>query len=229
MSIHVSCSNFNEYGLSPYSDLPLTVDAAGAMDQRVWFAIYTKSHHEKSVARQLSQKGIDHYLPLYKTKHSWSHGRRMCLDLPLFPNYLFVHIPQSERARVLQTEGVVMFVDRGDALAPIRDREIELLRAELHLRKPEPEPKVLIGQKARIVTGALAGIEGIVLRRKGELRLIITVPLIHQCVAVEVDASQVVGIEPLLCRVLKCCPAAQSGTRSGLWCSCEAEGIAEFG
>jgi transcription antitermination factor NusG len=113
------------------------------------------------------------------------------LDLPLFPNYLFVHILQTERSRVLSIDGVVMFVDRGDVIAPVQDTEIEQLRAELHLRASEPHSDTAIGQKGRIVAGPLAGMEGTVLRRKGNLRLILTVPLINQLVAVEVNADEV--------------------------------------
>jgi transcription antitermination factor NusG len=157
----------------------------------MWFAIYTKSHHEKSVASQLSHKCIDNYLPLYRAEHTWTHRRRVTLDLPLFPNYLFVHILQSERSRVLSTDGVVMFVDRGDIIAPVHDAEIERLRAELHLRTSEPHSNIAIGRKGRIVAGPLAGMEGTVLRHKGNLRLILTVPLINQLVAVEVNADEV--------------------------------------
>ena len=162
---------------------------------RMWFAVYMKSHHEKSTATQLSHKGIDNYLPLYRAEHTWTHRRRVTLDLPLFPNYLFVHILQSERSRVLSTDGVVMFVDRGDVIAPVQDAEIERLRTELHLRASEPHSDTAVGQKARIITGPLAGMEGTVLRHKGNLRLILTVPLINQLVAVEVNADEVMSCD----------------------------------
>jgi transcription antitermination factor NusG len=161
------------------------------VDHRMWFAVYTKSHHEKNIARQLSHKGIDHYLPLYRAEHTWTHRRRVTLDLPLFPNYLFVHILPSERSRVLSTDGVVMLIDRGDVITPVPDAEIERLRAELHLRASEPHSEIAVGQKGRIVAGPLAGMEGIVLRHKGDLRLILTVPLINRSVAVEVNADEV--------------------------------------
>jgi transcription antitermination factor NusG len=162
-----------------------------SIDRRMWFAVYTKSHHEKSVARQLSHKGIDYYLPLYRAEHTWTHRRRVTLDLPLFPNYLFVRILPSARSRVLSTDGVVMLVDRGDVITPVPDAEIERLRAELHLRASEPHSGIAVGQKGRIVSGPLAGLEGVVLRQKGDLRLILTVSLINMSVAVEVNAEEV--------------------------------------
>lgn len=186
-----SYSNLDPLRATPHIALPTARMAPHPNDCRMWFAVYTKSHHEKSVARQLAQKGIEHYLPLHKAKHTWTHRRRVTLDLPLFPNYLFVHSSRSERSRVLATEGVVMFVDRGDVITPVPDVEIEQLRAELHLRASEPHPGLSIGEKGRIVAGPLAGMEGIVLRQKGDLRLILTVPLIDRCVAVEVNADEV--------------------------------------
>ena len=172
--------------------LPPAMLISHPVDRRMWFAVYTKSQHEKSIAKQLAYKGIDHYLPLYRTEHRWTHRRRVTLDLPLFPNYLFVHILQSERARVLATEGIVMLVDRGDVISPIPDAEIDRLRAELPLRASEPHSEVAIGQKGRIIAGPLAGMEGIILRQKGALRLILTVPLINRSVAVEVNADEVI-------------------------------------
>jgi len=198
MSTLVSYSNIEAYRGSPYGALPLPLVAPEPIDRRAWFAVYTKSHHEKSIARHLSQKGIEHYLPLYKAKRTWTHGRHVTLDLPLFPNYVFVHISDLDRVRVLATEGVLMFVDRGNVVTPIPNVEIERLRAELHLRRSEPHPRIAIVQKGRILAGPLAGMEGIVLRRKGDLRVVLTAPLINMCVAVEVNADEVVPAEPIL-------------------------------
>jgi transcription antitermination factor NusG len=191
MSALISNSNLDAFRGSSQVAFPPAAVMTNSIDRRMWFAVYTKSHHEKSAARQLSHKGIDHYLPLYRSEHTWTHRRRVTLDLPLFPNYLFVRILQSERSRVLSTDGVVMLVDRGDVITPVPDAEIERLRAELHLRASEPRSDIAVGQKGRIVSGPLAGMEGVVLRQKGDLRLILTVPLINRFVAVEVNADEV--------------------------------------
>ncbi len=174
---------------------------AGSAEQSVdsmqpfWFAVYTRPHHEKSVARQMSQKGIEHYLPLYKSDRRWSNHRRVLLDLPLFPNYLFVRISRSERSRVLATEGVMMILDRGNSFSSLPDLEIERLRAELHLRQFEPCPNITVGRKCRIMAGPLSGLEGTLLRRKGDLRVVLTAPLVNQCVAIEVSADEIAPVE----------------------------------
>jgi transcription antitermination factor NusG len=192
MSAHICNSMVGAFRCSSQVALAPTMLMTRAGEHRMWFAVYTRSHHEKSIAKQLAYKGIDFYLPLYRTQHAWTHRRRVTLDLPLFPNYLFVQILQSERSRVLATEGVVMLVDRGDVISPVPDSEIERLRAELPLRASEPHSEVAVGQKGRIIAGALAGMEGIVLRHKGALRLILTIPLINRSVAVEVNADEVI-------------------------------------
>ena len=74
-----------------------------------WYAAYTHARHEKKVAQQLEQRGIEHFLPLYRSVRRWK-DRRKELDLVLFPGYVFVRVPVSQRLRVLQLPGVSRFV-----------------------------------------------------------------------------------------------------------------------
>jgi transcription antitermination factor NusG len=162
--------------------------------QKKWFAVFTRSHHEKRVAQYYSEKGIEHFLPLYRTTHQWTHYRKAILDLPLFSNYLFVHIASQERIRVLSVPGVVALVGQGNTPTPLADSEVESLRSGLHLRKFEPYPYLVEGAKVRIKTGALAGIQGVVLRKKNSLRVIFSMDLLMRSIAVEVDADE---LEPV--------------------------------
>ena len=156
-----------------------------------WFAVYTSPRHEKRVSQYLSQKEIEHYLPLYRTQRRWSDGSKVTLDLPLFPGYLFVRIDQSERVRVLQVPGVLSFVGgTGRQPASLPEAEIDALRAGLPLRHAEPHPLLTVGQRARIRSGALAGMQGVVVRRKNSLRVVLTMDLIRQSMAVEVDETE---------------------------------------
>ena len=157
---------------------------------RKWFAIFTRSHHEKRVADYLTERGIDSFLPLYKAEHQWSHNRNVALDLPLFPNYLFVHIAPDERFRTLNVAGVLSMVSQGSTPVPLPDLEIECLRAGFRSRKFEPHPYLGVGTKALIKAGPFAGMEGVVLRKKAGLRVILTVDLVMQSVAVEVNADE---------------------------------------
>jgi transcription antitermination factor NusG len=156
-----------------------------------WFAVYTTPRHEKRVSQYLSQRGIVHYLPLYHVRRKWRDGSTVTLDLPLFPGYIFVHIERRERVRVLEVPGVLTIVGgTGRQPASLPEAEIDALRLGLHLRRAEPHPLLTIGQRARIRSGALAGMEGVVVRKKNSLRVVLTVDLIMQSVAVEVDGSE---------------------------------------
>ncbi len=157
---------------------------------RDWFALHTRTHHEKRVVEHLTQRGLESYLPLYKAVHTWTHYRKVTLDLPLFPNYLFVHIAPHERVRILEVPGALSFAGNASGPSPLPELEIESLRSALQLRKCEPHPFLAVGARARIVAGPFAGREGIVVRTKSCLRVVLTVDLIMQSVSVEVDADE---------------------------------------
>ncbi len=160
-----------------------------------WFAVYTTARHEKKVAQHLTQREIEHYLPLYRSNRKWSDGSRVTLELPLFPCYLFVHIHRSQRVRVLDIPGALAIVGgTGGEPVPLPDEAIDALRSGLHLRRAEPHALLAVGQRARIRTGALAGMEGIVVRRKNTLRVVLTLEHIQRSIAVEVATED---LEPL--------------------------------
>jgi transcription antitermination factor NusG len=167
-----------------------------------WFAVYTVSRHEKRVAQHLSQRKIEYFLPLYRSARKWSDGSRVTLELPLFPGYLFVHIRRNERVQVLKVPGALAVVGgKGREPVPLPDGAIEALRAGLHLRAAEPYPLLTVGQRARIRSGALAGMEGVVVRKKNSLRVVLTLEHIMQSIAVEVNAED---LEPLQAGALAC-------------------------
>jgi transcription antitermination factor NusG len=160
-----------------------------------WFALYTASRHEKRVAQYLTQREIEFFLPLYRAKRKWSDGSKVTLELPLFPNYLFIRINCTERTRVLGVPGAVAVVGgTGREPAPLPDETIDALRSGLHLRASEPHPFLAVGQRARIRCGALSGMEGIVVRKNNSLRVVLTLENIMQSIAVEVDGDD---LEPL--------------------------------
>lgn len=162
-----------------------------------WLAVYTTSRHEKTVAGHFAVRQIESFLPLYHTVRKWKNGCNVKLDLPLFPGYIFVRLEPRERVRVLEVPGVLWIVSAGDKPLPLPEAEVEALREGIHSANCEPHPYLVVGDKVRIRTGALAGMEGVLLRKKGILRVVITLDLIKQSVAVEVDATEV---EPLRAR-----------------------------
>jgi transcription antitermination factor NusG len=179
----------------------LTLDSlAEARDDAKWFAIYTCSRHEKRVDQQLEIREIEHFLPLYRTQRKWSDGSRVTLDLPLFPGYLFVRIHRAERVRVLQVPGVLSVVG-GTAGQPsaLPASEIDALRAGLAEHRVAPHPLLKQGQRARILTGVFAGMEGVVARLKYGLRVVLTLDNITHSFAVEVDSGDLELLGPRPC------------------------------
>jgi len=157
-----------------------------------WFAVYTTCRHEKRIAQHLSQRAIEHYLPLYRSDRKWRDGSRVTLELPLFPSYIFVRIKRSERVSVLSIPGALAVVGgTGGEPAPLPDNAIEALRVGLKEHRIEPHPLLRVGQVARIRSGAFAGMEGVVVRKKSGFRVVLTLDQIMQSVAVELDEDDV--------------------------------------
>ncbi len=156
-----------------------------------WYAIYTSSRHEKRVHEHLGYRRVECFLPLYRTVHRWKNGCKVQVELPLFPGYLFVRIGKRERAQVLDVPGVISFVGNRSQPVPLSDLEIDTLRSGLHLQKFEPYRKLAIGQRVRIKAGSLTGLYGVLVRSANGMRVVLTVELIKQSVAVELDAADV--------------------------------------
>jgi transcription antitermination factor NusG len=156
-----------------------------------WFAVYTSSRHEKRVDQHLEMRKIEHYLPLYRTQRKWSDGSRVTLDLPLFPGYIFVCIQRTQRVRVLEVPGVLAVVGgTGGEPASLPASDIDALRSGLSQRNAKPHPFLKVGQRARIRSGAFAGMEGVVERMKYSFRVVLTLDSIMQSFAVEVDGEE---------------------------------------
>jgi transcription antitermination factor NusG len=153
-----------------------------------WYAIYTLPRHEKIVHEQLALRSVECYLPLFQKPSRWK-DRTVQLQLPLFPGYLFVRMPLSERVRVLEAPGVVRLVGFNGLPAALPSDEIEALQRSLAIRKAEPFPYLAAGKRVRIHSGPLEGLEGVVLRRKGQFRIIISVDSIQRSIALEMEAS----------------------------------------
>lgn len=166
-------------------------DYAFAETQPRWYAIYTYANHEKKAASEISRRGIEAFLPLYRTARRWS-DRRVELELPLFRGYVFVHLPLLERLKVLQVPGVVRLVGFGGVPTALPDEQMERLRAGLDAcSRVEPHPFLTVGRRVRVKRGPLAGVSGTVLRRKGKLRLVVSISLIQRAVSVDADEADV--------------------------------------
>jgi transcription antitermination factor NusG len=159
-----------------------------------WYAAYTAPRHEKRVTEQMQEREIESFLPLYKSTRRWK-DRRKILDLPLFPGYVFVRMALRDRMQVLQLPAVVHLVSFGGKPAALPDAEMEALRRGLAGDLPlAPHPYLAVGRRVRVRSGAVAGLEGILVRRKQSFRVVLSIELIQRAVAIEVDEAD---IEPV--------------------------------
>jgi transcription antitermination factor NusG len=156
-----------------------------------WYAVYTCANHEKRIAAQFDERSIENFLPLYETVRRWK-DRRMRIALPLFPGYIFVRHSLRKRLDILQVPGVVRLVGFNNVAAPLPIEDIETLRNGLkRAYNAEPHPYLTIGRRVRVVHGPFDGLEGILLRRRGKLRVVLSIHLIMRSVVVDVDVANV--------------------------------------
>lgn len=156
-----------------------------------WYAAYTSANHEKRVASELQVRSVEYFLPLYSSVRRWS-DRRVQIELPLFPGYVFVRLALRDRLRVLQIPSVVRLVGFNGRPTALPDEEMEALRSGLCQRlRAEPLPFLTVGRRVRIRSGPLEGLEGILLRRRGKIRFVLSVELIQRSIVVDVDTADV--------------------------------------
>src|SRR6266571_5148149 len=160
-----------------------------------WYAAYTYAKHEKRVAAELGVREVEHFLPLYSSVRRWK-DRRVQLELPLFPGYVFVRLALCNRLRVVQIPSVVRLVGFGGLPTALPDSEMEILRSGIFQGiRAEPHPFLTIGRTVLIKSGPLAGLRGVVVRKKAErFRIVLCVEAIMRSVSVEVDIRD---IEPI--------------------------------
>ena len=156
-----------------------------------WFAVYTTPRHEKHVSEILAERQIETFLPLYRTNRQWQKSRPVILELPLFPTYVFIRIARQSRSVILGTPGVLSIVGSSREAWPLPDLEIDALRSGLLECKIEPHPYLVVGERVRIMAGVMAGVEGVLVRKKNDLRVVLSLDTIMRSVAVEVNADDI--------------------------------------
>ena len=162
--------------------------------ETLWYAGYTSARHEKKVAQQLRQRDIECFLPLYETVRRWNNGRHR-VQMPLFPGYVFVRIALKERLRVLQIPGFVRLVGFNGLPYPLPGTEIDAMREALIAGVvAEPYPYLTTGSRVEVLSGPLQGVRGVLLRRQGKCRVVLSIDLIMRSVVVEVEASNIVPV-----------------------------------
>jgi transcription antitermination factor NusG len=149
--------------------------------------VRTRSNQEKIAASVLEAKGFDQYLPTYRTIRRWS-DRNVETTLPLFPGYVFCRFDLSRKVQVLSTPGVASLVAFGSLPARIDDSEIAAIQSLIQSGSAvKPHPYLHEGQRVRVTEGPLEGVEGIVVKKRSEWRMIVSITLLQRSIAVDVD------------------------------------------
>jgi len=161
-----------------------------------WFVVQVKPRHEKSVSASFEYRGFQPFLPLYLARNKWS-DRTRDVQLPLFPGYVFCKFNPARRTPILSTPGVFDIVRCGRDPVPVDPTEISALQKLMRSGLlAQPWPHIEVGQPVEIEDGPLAGCQGVVVEIKKEVKLVLSVTLLHRSVLVELDREWVKRISP---------------------------------
>jgi transcription antitermination factor NusG len=153
-----------------------------------WYVLFVRSNQEKRVTQHLRSRDVEHYLPCYSAARRWK-DRRVTLEVPLFPGYIFVHVPLLERMKAITVPNVVSLVGTKDNPSVISDEEINQVRLGVEHGKAEPYAYLKQGDRMTITSGVMAGMEGVLVRRQNGMRMIVALDSIGKAFLVEVDSS----------------------------------------
>jgi transcription termination/antitermination protein NusG len=152
-----------------------------------WYAVWVKSQQERAVAIALDGKGIETFVPVYRTRRRWS-DRIKELDVPLIPGYVFCRFNVSERLPLLTTPGIIRIVGTGKTPVPVDEVEMQSLKtAVVSGFEMQLWPFLKVGQRVAIEEGPLRSIEGVLCQTKGRDHLVLSISLLQRSVAVTID------------------------------------------
>jgi transcription antitermination factor NusG len=156
-----------------------------------WYAIHVRANYEKRVSAAMRQKGYAIYLPIITEPRRWS-DRVVDCEIPLFPGYLFGRVDPLNRLPVLKTDGVIQILGNGSSPTPIASETLHAIqRMTSTPAGAMPFPYLKAGQRIRVRSGPLSGVEGILMRRKGARYLVVSIDLLNRSVATEIDVADI--------------------------------------
>lgn len=176
-----------------HTDALTSLHVPRVTDQACWYAVQTRPRFEKKVHSTLLNKGLDVFLPLSKQIRRWS-DRRAQIEVPLFPCYLFARIVPlpANRLLILRASGVISFVGTHGQGIPIPDSQIENLQILANSNVATCEyPYMKLGQRVRIRGGCLEGVEGVLLARDGDSKIVVSVDAIQRSLAISMNGYDV--------------------------------------
>jgi transcription antitermination factor NusG len=164
-----------------------------------WYVLFVRSNQEKRVTHYLADRGVEHLLPCYRSRRQWK-DRRVELDVPLFPGYVFVRLPFIERLKALTVPSVVSLIGSKKAPSVVSDDEILWIRQGLKQGTAGPHDYLKEGQRVVITEGALSGLEGILVRLQNNMRVVVSLDSIQRAFMVDVDESWIQPVGARSCK-----------------------------
>ena len=166
----------------------------GREADQCWWAVYTKSRHEKELMRRLCALNIAFYTPLIPRRQRSPGGRTRTAYVALFAGYVFLYGDESARYRALTTNCVSRWlqVPNGVELTQELRHIHQLIESGAPLT---PEARLEMGARVRVRSGPLAGIEGVVIKRAGATRLQIAVNFLQQGASLLLEDHEVERLE----------------------------------
>jgi len=155
-----------------------------------WFVLFVRSNQEKKIAQHLTEREIEHFLPCWQTVRQWKN-RRVTLQVPLFPGYLFVRLPFLERSKVLTIPNVVSLVGSRNSPSIISEEELKWIKCGIERGGAMPHPYLAAGQSVAITKGAFSGMRGILIRQQRSARVVVCLDSIARSFVVEVDLAAI--------------------------------------
>lgn len=163
--------------------------------QPKWYVLFVRSNQERRVATRLQAREVEHFLPCYESVRQWK-DRRVKLEVPLFPGYVFVRLPLTERAKALTISNVVSLVGTRNLPSAVSDEEIAWIKLGIEHGKAGPYPYLNVGHRVVVTEGVMCGMEGVLLRKRNNTRIVLSLDSIARSFVVEIDAAWVRPLAP---------------------------------
>lgn len=161
-----------------------------------WFVVYTYSQYEKKILKEFERNHIESFLPLQKVVRQWS-DRKKKVEVPLFPNYIFVRTTIQNMWQVLKVSGVIKFITHDGKPIPVLNEKINAIR-KLDNQEVEVTNELFAeGDEVKVVGGPMSGSRGVLVEKKGKSRLAIQVEIMKQSVLVDISPNYLEKLEGL--------------------------------
>lgn len=181
-----------------FADLQTSTEGENEMEniaeeagERHWFALQTRSRHEKVARNELGKRNVEHFLPTITRVSQWK-DRKKKIEFPLFSGYCFARFALAERLPVLQSAGVVGIISFNGRPEPIPTAEMDSLMILMNSRaRFDVHPCLREGMSVEVTRGPLQGVTGRLVRYARSCRVVVSISLIQQAVAVEIDSASI--------------------------------------